>query len=733
MPPFRLSALATVLPAAVLFVSACGAEDSAPGIQVTPLDETPQAPSQATATQLPGAVLTPQPGLRGDLAAARQLETEGNIELAVDLYVAISASNSPDRSQATLAAARLLLELDRPAEVRLLLEPFVARADLSGSDAAARYLLARAYAALDMWAESLAQYDEYVRSGRPALPYAHLDRSQALIALGRPLEAVAALQSGLALGVPPAMRRSFLSTTAQAYEAAGLMADAIRAYRNLMSESPGDAPFALARIAALKRQAGDPSYTEELRQLLAGYPASPQALEEMNAALGRGEAIDPTLRGLVLYRHNDYAAAEPAFRQQVDAEPNAPASAEAYYFLAAILESRGQNEEAKALYARVPELNPQSTVADDALWWRARLLEDGNRAEAAALYNRLASQYPASPFAADAAFRQGVIDYRAGNYASAAALWEQNAAAITDPGQRARLTLWRAKALLKGGSQAAAQPLLEQLATEAEDDYPGVRARSLLQGRHGLPHAEVEAKVDLTPAFDWAAAEAWLAQRTGRAISDGAWASDYRWLRAQELWLVGRTAYADAEAFALIESLAQDPIAMYTLSRRLLGEGRIGMSARAGQRLLRVLNTNPNAGLPKALLSLSYPAAFGPLVERYAKEQRISPLLLLAFVRQESFFDPRAVSPAGAMGLTQVLPKTGETIARELDIDDYTPDRLLHADFNLRLGAKYMADQLKRFGNEIFVALAAYNAGPSAASRWRSASGSDGDLFLETV
>ena len=64
---------------------------------------------------------------------------------------------------------------------------------------------------------------------------------------------------------------------------------------------------------------------------------------------------------------------------------------------------------------------------------------------------------------------------------------------------------------------------------------------------------------------------------------------------------------------------------------------------------------------------------------------------------------------------------------------DFAHEQLLHADLNLRFGAKYMADQLEEFNNELFVAFAAYNAGPTAATRWRATSGDDADLFLQTV
>jgi soluble lytic murein transglycosylase len=327
-----------------------------------------------------------------------------------------------------------------------------------------------------------------------------------------------------------------------------------------------------------------------------------------------------------------------------------------------------------------------------------------------------------------------MLAYRTGAYVDAATAWEADLAVVTDPVDRQRLQLWQGKALLQAGQAEAAAAVLGPLATLNEDDYFGIRALGLSEGQHAHSPATQETGVNLTPQWDWSAAEQWMATRTGLPATSRPWETDYRWARAQELWRVGRGAYGDLEVFALIEAYTDDAAALYTLSRELLDEGRVSMSARAGQRLMRVLNANPNEGLPKALLSLSYPAAFGPLVQRYAEAEGISPLLLLAFVRQESFFDPRAVSPVGALGLTQLLPESAAVAASSLGISAEVPDeQLLHADLSLRLGARFMAEQLASFGGDVFVALAAYNGGPTAAERWAATAGDDADLFLETI
>ncbi len=82
-------------------------------------------------------------------------------------------------------------------------------------------------------------------------------------------------------------------------------------------------------------------------------------------------------------------------------------------------------------------------------------------------------------------------------------------------------------------------------------------------------------------------------------------------------------------------------------------------------------------------------------------------------MRQESFFNPRAQSPAGALGLSQVLPSTGRSIAADLNLLDFSVDQLLHAELNLRFGAYYLAEQLGSFDAELYLAFAAYNADPA--------------------
>lgn len=94
------------------------------------------------------------------------------------------------------------------------------------------------------------------------------------------------------------------------------------------------------------------------------------------------------------------------------------------------------------------------------------------------------------------------------------------------------------------------------------------------------------------------------------------------------------------------------------------------------------------------------------------------PALVMAVARQESLFDPQARSPAGALGLMQLMPGTAQGVTRKLGLP-YSKARLLQdPNYNIRLGSTYLQQQLDRFDGEAALALAAYNAGPSRVVRW---------------
>lgn len=117
--------------------------------------------------------------------------------------------------------------------------------------------------------------------------------------------------------------------------------------------------------------------------------------------------------------------------------------------------------------------------------------------------------------------------------------------------------------------------------------------------------------------------------------------------------------------------------------------------------------TSAQATAPAAASGTSA-TPFGAEIEAAAAKHGIDPALLRALVRQESGFDPAARSAAGATGLTQLMPGT----AASLGVDPTDPVQALEG------GARYLRQQLDRFGGDERLALAAYNAGPGAVARF---------------
>ncbi|MGQ9454277.1 MAG: lytic transglycosylase domain-containing protein [Armatimonadota bacterium] len=102
-------------------------------------------------------------------------------------------------------------------------------------------------------------------------------------------------------------------------------------------------------------------------------------------------------------------------------------------------------------------------------------------------------------------------------------------------------------------------------------------------------------------------------------------------------------------------------------------------------------------------------SAYDELINSSASKYNIDPALLKALIHAESGFKPNAVSPAGAMGLTQLMPAT----AAALNVSDpFDPTQSIDG------GARYLRAQLDRFGGDESLALAAYNAGPGAVIKY---------------
>ncbi len=122
---------------------------------------------------------------------------------------------------------------------------------------------------------------------------------------------------------------------------------------------------------------------------------------------------------------------------------------------------------------------------------------------------------------------------------------------------------------------------------------------------------------------------------------------------------------------------------------------------------------------PDWYLRTRYPLEYEDVIRSYASERHLDPTLVAAVVYAESRFDPNVVSDAGAVGLMQLLPETGEFVARSTGGTGFVHADLRDPDINVRYGT-WLLDYLRtRYDGDVETALAAYHAGPTNVDEWR--------------
>jgi soluble lytic murein transglycosylase len=133
------------------------------------------------------------------------------------------------------------------------------------------------------------------------------------------------------------------------------------------------------------------------------------------------------------------------------------------------------------------------------------------------------------------------------------------------------------------------------------------------------------------------------------------------------------------------------------------------------------------------LWNSAYPTGYLPRIRLHAGTQ-VDPYLVAAIIREESQYDPRAVSRSGALGLMQLLPTTAQAMARRQGLPDVSREDLFDHETNIRFGTGYLAQMLQRFDGNVLYAVAAYNAGPVAVSSWLEKNGKrEVDEFVESI
>ena len=292
--------------------------------------------------------------------------------------------------------------------------------------------------------------------------------------------------------------------------------------------------------------------------------------------------------------------------------------------------------------------------------------------------------------------------YAAGDYAVSRARLTALASLYDDISRSRRLRYWQARCLVAEGRAVEALPLLESLASAAPTDIYARFAKLRVP-----PPPPLERRLLPDPSTATAA-----------------------FARVDELLRLRMFEEAAAETRALPPSRGRD----LRLAQSSFALGRFLAAAAAIKRAIPEIGTAEEGRVPDGWRRLYYPIEEGSFLTQRAKEFDLDASVLRGLVRQESAFDARARSRAGALGLTQLMPATAKSLARSVLRLRYRRAFLYDPGVNAELGAAYLRRLIDQFGGSQVLALAAYNGGPTRIARVvRESPGRPEDEIFESI
>jgi soluble lytic murein transglycosylase len=190
-----------------------------------------------------------------------------------------------------------------------------------------------------------------------------------------------------------------------------------------------------------------------------------------------------------------------------------------------------------------------------------------------------------------------------------------------------------------------------------------------------------------------------------------------RWARAQALRMIAFDASAELELKAGFFATGS-PRLLFEAAQAAFDQGHFATGMAYGRLIVPSFDARKFSDVPVSVWKTLFPLPYEAALRREAQRNDFDPMIAAGLIRQESTFQADAVSHANAIGLMQVLPKTGKILAKQLKVR-YVKTKLFEPDYNLQLGMLYIASLLRATGAPEY-ALAAFNAGEDRIAAWRA-------------
>jgi len=580
---------------------------------------------------------------------------------------------------------------------------------------------------------------------------------------GRVSEAVATLADFSATYSDSLLTRDAHVAYAGALIADGRAPEAATVLEKDREPARADVELGLGRAYAATGQTG--KAVGALRNVYYNMPASPEAdtanleLKKLAGAASVASVplADRKTRADLLARAKRYSDAAAEYRDLLDeVTPEDRPAVE--LSLATALQKSGRNKDAQQILSSLPESNPDAAAqrlyllgevarntddqegfirlqaqlrqtAADSPWMEQSLLAAGNMyllkpdyEHAIDAYRELQQRFPNGNRASYAHWKVAWLSLRQGRNQEAAQEFEQQIASYPASAEVPAALYWRARLAEEDNEPAKAQAYYVKLSDRFRNFYYAELARRRLKALKPPSNPVPYALLDRVPPLS-----------SAKKIAPGEPPADD--LHAQKAELLangGLVDFAVREIQAVSDAQNSDWAAS-EIARFYQESGRYDRAIQVMKRTVPNYFAVDVPELPRTYWEALFPKPYWGDLKRFSAANDLDPYLVASLIRQESEFNPNAISHANAVGLMQLLPVTGKKVAKDVKLRHFNASQLYTPAVNLQLGTRYFKSMVDKFGSFEY-ALAAYNAGSDRVQDWLSAGNyRDPQEFVESI
>lgn len=430
-------------------------------------------------------------------------------------------------------------------------------------------------------------------------------------------------------------------------------------------------------------------------------------------------------RAQLEYSRGDYEDAARDFKKYAQKNPDP----DVIISVARSYKKMNKDNEAGEWYQKHLDLYPNHPRTQEILWLRAWQLEAVNKYEAAEnCYQRIYTKYPQGTRAEEAYIRHALCYYRLEQYRSAIEILDKSIKKYSPSSQCLTQFFWKGKCLLAIDSVEAGRKILTDLSKSEPFDYYAHRGRQILILLGDTSGLSIDTGYNLKKAAVWM--DSISPRNTYKQLSS---VDSCNLRRGVFLASVGAVKDADIFLESLEQSFPGNLRLQFELAWLYLASEASAPAYRVARKLTWRIPVSCRSNLPFAVYSLLFPPFYADYIKSQASVFNVDPYLVSAVIRQESIFNPRIVSPAGAIGLMQIMPFTGKQIANKIG-ESFVVDSLSSPFPNIKYGTCYLRELLDKFNDNLVLVLASYNGGPHNVVKWYERNkDEESDLFVEDI